>query len=188
MVSRNTPTTVVYYSTHPLPTRNETHHRSLNVREADETWKYRSLDLRLLDVDIQSGTAAHRPHDLGPRHVRDGPALGALPRYIPHGDGQGELGVEPGGPVELLAEGHVRLQGLFLCDRRRPLHLLLDRLRAQPADPYAVEELLDPFDVPRSAVLGDPAALALHALHVATVRLLLQLLHDLVGVHDRHVR
>jgi hypothetical protein len=97
------------------------------------------------------------------------PAHAALARYVAHGAGEGQLGVEADGGVEALAHGRVRRHGAAHAERGLPRLPLLDGLGAQPAHPLPLEPLPHAPDVRGRALLRHPAALAPHAprLHAA---------------------
>lgn len=98
--------------------------------------------------------------------LRRRPAVEAPPRNVPHGAGEGELGVQPGRRVEVPAHLHVRSQRLLHAAGLIPAHLLGHRLRAEAAHPVATVRRPDAADVGGGAVLRHAAARAQHRLHV----------------------
>jgi hypothetical protein len=122
------------------------------------------------------GGAAHLIAAAGGRRDRcagsagGAPVLAALARDVAHGAGEGELGVEPDGGVEPLAERGVRVDGGGDGERRLPCQPLLDGLRAQPAHPLAQEPLPHARHVRGRAVLRHAAALAPHAPRLRAVQ------------------
>lgn len=72
-----------------------------------------------------------------------------------------------GGGSEVGAEGDVAVEGFLGGDEAVGAEeLVLDGLDAEAANPAAVEAVADAGDVGGSAVLGEAARRAFHALHI----------------------
>jgi hypothetical protein len=119
----------------------------------------------------ESGLAADGPlHRLGGAELvvarcrRRRPPVEAPPRDVPHGAGEGELRVQPGGRVEVPAHRRVRPQRRLHAGARVPPQPLAHGLRAEAAHPAPAVRRADAEDVGGRAVLRHAAASAPHRL------------------------
>lgn len=116
----------------------------------------RSLDWWPFELYVRHSTTANGPWNLGPIRALGSPSFRAFPCNISHCTSKGELRVESGGTVELLAESHVGLHSFLHGQRRSSLHQLLYCFWTKPTDPFAAEIFFDSRDVGRGAILGHP--------------------------------
>ena len=119
----------------------------------------------------EAGLAADGPlHRLGgaelvvARRRRRRPPVEAPPRDVPHGAGEGELRVQPGGRVEVPAHRRVRPQRRLHAGAGLPPQPLAHGLRAEAAHPAPAVRRADAADVGGRAVLRHAAARAPHRL------------------------
>lgn len=111
-----------------------------------------------------AGAAGHLGVGLVPGAGGFGPSVGPL-QHLPHRLRLVQHRISPAEPVEPGAHAHVGAYGL-LPPHTLLLHLLLHRLRAQPAYPPPAEPVTHPADVLRRALLRHAAALALGLHHL----------------------